>query len=136
MQHGLSLKAQHVKNLSETYNNHRAEFEEQLNAHRLGRRGGEPFNIKADFETLEPLVLPIDRLQTLAFDRLSLPTRPLSVLPMLIRSVESLNRTIDERNELIAEFRRTGPHSPAELIHFTSASATRLGILTTATVRL
>lgn len=112
----LGLKSQHVKRMKEAYDRQRADFEEfarRIAAGLIPR--GDQFDIQADFETLETFMFPLDRLQSLAFDGLSLPTRPLTVTPMVVRAVEALNRSIGERNRLIEEFRQSGPHTPEQL---------------------
>lgn len=110
----LALKSQYVSDLLTDYRKCLGAFEAELTVAREGERAPS-FALKVDFETIDPLVLPVERLQLLAFEKLSLGARPLAAVTTLIHSVHALNRTITERNELITEIRRTGPHAPPVL---------------------
>lgn len=102
----LSLKGQHIKRMKDTYDAKRAEFEDVDRRRREGRLPpGVHFELPADFETLTTLLVPVEPLQTIVLDKLSLRGRAHVLAPMLLQVVHSLNVSILERNRLIEEFR-------------------------------
>jgi hypothetical protein len=102
----LGLKGQHVKRMKECYDAKRAEFETINGKRREGKSPtGVQFELPADFETLTTLLVPVEPLQTIVLDKLSLHGRAHVLAPMLLQVVHSLNVSIVERNRLIEEFR-------------------------------
>jgi len=112
----LSLKKQHVKALKETFDKQR----DDLNTFHAGRKSGQIpnnviFQFQADLQTLETMLVPIGVLQKLVFEKISLNGRPLNLTSTLIRTVQSLNNSIQKRNQLIEIYRANSP-MPSELL--------------------
>ena len=104
------LKQQHVGPLKETFDKQR----EDLNTFQAGVKSGqipdnEIFQFEADLKTCETMFVPIEVLQKLIFEKISLDGRPLILNSNLIRAVQSLNNAIQKRNQLIEGYRAKTP---------------------------
>jgi len=108
----LSLKSQHVKRMKEEY-----ELQRQtcLAALSLNQQGIElpVARFQADLQDLSFPYQPIDILQNLMFDSLSVRGRPLSLITTLAQTVESLKQVLDQRNQLAESYRKENL-TPAE----------------------
>ncbi|MTD94722.1 hypothetical protein GIW81_10305 [Hyphomicrobium sp. xq] len=115
----LSLKAQHVRGMAQGYVRLRNEFGAFEDRQRSGLNPpNAEFHVPMELNTLEELVLPLDRLQLVASEKLSLPTRPSATVFTLIANAHSLNGSIRERNKCIEEFRTTAPHTHQERVQW------------------
>ena len=72
------------------------------------------FEYQADYSTLAPIFIVTGPLQKQIFEKISAVGRPLALTAALIRAVESLNRSIQERNELIEEMRSMPKETAAQ----------------------
>ena len=106
----LSLKKQHVKTLKENHDRH----VQDLNQFHAERKQGTiaddvVFRFQADFQSLETMLVPIGVLQKLIFEKISLNGRPLNLTATLIRTIQSLNNSIQKRNQLIELYKANSP---------------------------
>jgi hypothetical protein len=69
----------------------------------INRNGA--IEIFLDFRRLPRILLPLDSLEKLIFNNLSLVGRPISLVTVLGRTVDSLNSVIERRNELIETYK-------------------------------
>jgi hypothetical protein len=103
----LALKNQHVKALKENFDRQKAELEDFM-----GKRKArtiphdDPFSFQADLQTLVPQVVPIDTLKQLVFERLSLTGRALSLVTAIMQVTQSIEESLNKRNDLIQLYRR------------------------------
>jgi hypothetical protein len=115
----LSLKAQHVRDLAQNYRRLRQDFNEFADRQRRGLNPpGAEFHVPMELDTLEQLVLPIERLQLLASEKLNLAPRPSTAVSTVAATAHSLNVTIGERNSCLDDFRTTGPHTQGERVRW------------------
>ena len=99
----LSAKKQHIKSLKETFERHKLEAKDAIAKLQAGT-GGE-FRFQADFRTLPILQVPISLLQTLIFEKISLQGRPIILAATLAQTIEALNASIANRNQLVERFK-------------------------------
>lgn len=102
----ISVKKQHVKPTFDKYEKQRAEFIERVK----NRKPDEVIDFHADMQTLDIVRVPIEALQRLLFDRVNSPTRAISLMGVVDRTVHGLNNYIRARNDLCDEFRKNGVH--------------------------
>lgn len=115
----VSLKGQHIKRLKETYDEKKAELLECIGMRDAGTIPTETvFEFAADFQTLMPLTTPVEKLENIIIERISNRRRSVIFSSILSQIMHSLNGAIVERNMLIEEFRKGGPHSQSELFKF------------------
>jgi hypothetical protein len=115
----LGLKGQHIERLKTAYDRKKGELQEIIRR----RDGGElpadfQWEFAADFQTLTPILTPVDKLQNLVFEKLTSKRRTIVFASMLSQTVHLLNDAFAERTRLIEEFRQSGPHSQAQLFQF------------------
>jgi len=97
----LNEKHQIVKPLVDLFTDERQRFED---AHKPpGPRGEIRFNL--DLRSYNLNRTPIEQLEEIVFNQISAPTRPMSVVSILARTIQGLEAFVQERNELIREFR-------------------------------
>ena len=115
----IGLKRQHVRSLSEKHAADMKRFETFKKQKTAGEMpAGTVFQLTADFETLAPLDVPTAMMRDQIFEKLSVGARPLSMTIMLIQTIHSLNTVLASRNDLIEEWRQTGPHGHGGTILF------------------
>jgi hypothetical protein len=104
----LSLKQQHVRDLKATYDAQRRAVHEHDAALRAGRLPrGTPLELGAlDLGFLDVVRVRTDRLESLVLEDLSVTGKPRPLVSVLLQSVESLNHSIEFRNELINEMKQ------------------------------
>ncbi len=93
----LAMKKQLVKPMYDNYNKTKGDLEEF-------KQKKEPrgqFHFQADFQTLDPIVVPINILQKLIYEKISLNGRSLAAFSSLSRAKQSLENYIVSRNEFI-----------------------------------
>jgi hypothetical protein len=111
----LLAKKQHISSLRENFNQHRVAARAAIAAQQAGH--GQVFDFRADFRTLDILRLPLNLLQTLVFEKLSVQGRPILLLTTLDQTVKGLNESIGKRNELTETFKaKSLPSSSPELL--------------------
>jgi len=108
----LSLKKQHTKPLYETFVAKKAE----LKAFHQMRRAGQipqdqPFKCTADFSAPQMPLLPIDVLQRLVFEKLSVLGRPLALTISLAGVSASLADLMQKRATLVEQFKHLPPNA-------------------------
>jgi hypothetical protein len=102
----LALKKQHVKSLKEIYDAKKADLIEFMRKRDAGEISQDlVFDFKADLETLQPQVLPMDTLRAVVFERLSIVGRALNLVVTLNQTVESLAESLAKRNSLIESYK-------------------------------
>lgn len=102
----IGLKRQHVKPLKEKFDKAQGlEAEHRRRVQAAEIPGDTNFYFDVYLATLPQSRLPIDALQKLIFERISVNGRPLSLVATLAETTSSLNGSIDRRNELIEQFK-------------------------------
>ena len=102
----LSAKKTHIKSLKESLEKQKSEFNQFEEDRKNGLITGPLiFQFKADLQELPLLVLPIELLEKLVFEQISVNSRTLSLTISLVDSLQSLNISIRNRNEFIEELR-------------------------------
>lgn len=104
----LSLKKQHIKNLAQTYYDQKSTVEKINEQKKTGQPASSTFEFVADFQTIPPMNVPIDRLQSLVYDDISVIGRSLHLTSTLNETIQSLNRSIQERNNFIENYKLSG----------------------------
>jgi hypothetical protein len=106
----ITLKKQHVKRLRDEYEEEHRNVLGFLEARKAGRAPPQQtIDFKADMQTLTPPYTPVDQITRLVFDELPLPAGELFVAPLLLSSIRSLNESLEMRNTLINERKRSPP---------------------------
>lgn len=114
----LSVKKQHTQRLKEGFDTQKATLLDHKAKRESGQFGKDVvFNFQADLETLPPVMLPMQVLQTLIFEKLSLSGRPLVTISVLGSTVGALNGAIEKRNQLIETYKTGIPKLPTDLLH-------------------
>jgi hypothetical protein len=112
----LTIKKQHVKQLYESFERDRAAV---LEFKKRKRKPGEQFEFRTDFEFLAPVTVSIVPLQTLVFERISAPGRPLGLASILRQTIDSVNGSLELRNNLIQAFNEKNlPHDQLAPAYF------------------
>jgi hypothetical protein len=102
----ISVKRQNVKPMNDKYEKERAEFIARVK----NRKPDEVIDFHADMQTMDIVRVPLEALQRLLFDRVNAPTRAISLMGVVDRTVHGLNNYIKARNDLCDEFRKNGAH--------------------------
>lgn len=106
----ISLKRQHVKPIYETFVAKRAELAEVHEKRRLGQLSADqPFVFTADLRTLQMPLLPIQLIERIVFDKLSVIGRPLALTTSLSGVASTLADLMQQRRALIERFKRIPP---------------------------
>jgi hypothetical protein len=102
----LAFKKQHIKPLFDGFVEKKAELEEFKRKRNAGEIPKDlPFEFTADLRTLQMPLLPIDLLQRLVFEKLSVVGRPLALGAALAGVAASLTELMQKRAVLIEVFR-------------------------------
>lgn len=103
----LSLKKQHTKSLYESFVAKRNELKTFHQMRRVGQiPQDQPFEFTADLRTLQMPILPIDVLQRLVFEKLSVFGRPLALTTSLAGVSASLAELMQKRAILVEQFKQ------------------------------
>lgn len=98
----ISLKDQHVLRLGQNYDRTRKNFHNFNANHQKGDlKKGKILEIHADFESLDPIHVPSDVLSKQVFEKISANARIHILTNTLMRTIDSLNKSISRRNEII-----------------------------------
>lgn len=102
----LALKKQHIKALSDSYDDDLKKFEE----YKAKIRGGQippntPFELYPNLLYLEEISPPIATIQDIVLSRLSSVGRTISAVTALADAVKNLNSALSKRNELLSAFK-------------------------------
>jgi hypothetical protein len=113
----LGVKKQQVKPLYDEFNKSKAAFLDFKKNHNPGVSG--LFEFKADLEFLTPINVPINPLQNLIFEKISVVGRPLGLIGMLAQTVHHLDTWMERRNTLIQEIKAKRPsHEELSIIYY------------------
>ena len=107
----LRLKSQHVTSLKANYDKQYDAYVRFNTETKNGNPENKEFRYLADFEFMDPLVLPIDKLQELLFEKIAISGRPMNIATTLSEVLAALNGYIEKRNDLIKENKEKGPMS-------------------------
>lgn len=103
---GLSLKKQYVKDIRDKYVAQKAEVQEFHRRRRAGeQQPDEVFEFRADLRTLQMPTVPIDLLQQLVLEKISVTGRPLALIATLSGSINSLRQVLEKRSSLVEGFK-------------------------------
>lgn len=106
----IALKRQHVKPLYETFVAKRAELAEFHAKRRAGKIPTDhPFVFTADLRTLQMPLLPVQLIERLVFDKLSVIGRPLALTTSLAGVASTLADLMQRRSALIEGFKQIPP---------------------------
>ncbi len=106
----LGLKKQHVKSLKDNFDKQKEALIQFQQGFNLGIiQKGKTFHYTADFETIPISPVPVDVLQTLVFEKISVNGRPLSLTVTLNQTAAHLADSIKYRNQLIEKCRANSP---------------------------
>lgn len=113
----IQLKKQHIQAMYVGYN---AQFAELQEFHRK-RNAGEipreqPFRFHADLRSVQLPLMPIEVLQRLVFDKLSVTGRPLALAATIAGTIDSLRDLMEKRAELVSQFRAIPPGGHADTV--------------------
>jgi len=108
----LALKSQHVKQMKERYD----QANESYYNHQPNQ--GAPLTLRLDLQTLNPVTFPSDVLLRSVFEKTALGPKGLAALVTMSGAIDDLKLSIDYRNNLIAEFKKTPLATPKEKIEF------------------
>ncbi len=107
----ISLKRQYVRPMRERYLQARREYDDFRE--RARHHGGPPplvYDFHADIQTLTPVVAPTDVLERYVFEKISIHSRALAAAVDLLGAIDGLEKSINYRNELIADIHKKSPH--------------------------
>jgi hypothetical protein len=112
----LTFKSQHLQRFKTNYEDHRLIWLSILEARR--NHTAEP-QFPADMEPVDlsgisPINIPVESLQKLILEKISLQARPLAALLEIINTNMELNFIIEQRNKLIEHFKATQLHVPRQ----------------------
>ncbi|MDG4546588.1 MAG: hypothetical protein PQ612_10535 [Rickettsiales bacterium] len=105
----LSLKKQYVKSLKENFDKKKEELQKFQENRKVNTSDKNIFEFQADFQTIDPLLIPTDVLQKQAFENMTLNGRPFSLVTTLIQTIHAVNSHINKRNNLIALYHANPP---------------------------
>ena len=115
----LSLKKQNVKDLGFQYNRDKNSFVEFQNGRRHGQIPSDTvFEFKADFRSMNPMTMPDEILVKQVFEQIFAGARAYTLTNILIRTMDSLNQSIVQRNELIDTWKKSPETLGNNLIRF------------------
>jgi hypothetical protein len=105
----VTMKQQHVKPLKDAFERQKTELHTFLTKRNLRQIPPDTaFPFTADLRTLFLPPFPVDTLQKLVFERLSLDERrPLMLISAIGETAHGLNTSVDNRNRLIASYKAT-----------------------------
>lgn len=111
----LSIKRQHVKALKENFDAQAAALQDYKKKRDAGLISKEAeFHFLADLQLLTLPPLPIDILQTVAFEKATLGGRPINLTTTLGQTIHNLSLSMAMRNKLIETFMATKEEIKAE----------------------
>jgi len=115
----LSLKKQYVKSLKEDHDSKRKDLDKFLEEREKRLiKPEKQFELRADFQTISPLVLPVEILERQVFEKISTKARAQNLTSTLISTIQSLNSSINQRNKLIGLFKEQFPMEDGALVRF------------------
>ncbi len=115
----LSLKKQQVKDLGVQYKHVKNSFVEFQNGRRNGQISPDKtFVFPADFRSMNPMTMPDEILIKQVFEQIYADARAYVLTNTLIRTVDSLNQSIVQRNELIDTWKKSPETLGDNLLRF------------------
>ena len=115
----LSLKKQQVKELGLNYERQRTSLEKYQQERRRGELPPNAvFAFEMDFKSMNPMLMPSEILVKQVFEEISTGARALALTNTLVRTIDSLNRLIGQRNELIDIFKNKAEATEDERANF------------------
>jgi hypothetical protein len=113
----LNLKEQHVRKLAVDYAAQYQQVHEAVAAKKAGELKEAPIIGAMDLSTIDPVEVQIGILLKLVTEKLSVTGRPRPLAVELARCVDSLNRSIMQRNAILTDFGRSGLNSSQLVPH-------------------
>lgn len=123
----IALKEQHIVKIKTDLDKNKERWEQ----HEAQRLAGQPvgaFSLPVEFKTTAPITVPIEALEKLVFDKISLQHRPLAIFGILVQTIDSLNALIAERSKVIEEFKASRNQGGRPLLEFYLGIPTATGI--------
>lgn len=110
----MAFKRQHAGPVYEKFCRDRETLEAYERRAASGEGLGERFEFQADLRSLPAVVMPVQAIETLVFDKLSSVGRPLVLVNEFSTQLTALNSTIDTRAQLIVELGEVMSKSSSE----------------------
>jgi hypothetical protein len=111
----LSLKRQHIRPMRDRY---MATYKQYIQFQKLKNKNDgssrRVFELHADLQTISPVKVPTEILEKYAFEKISIRGRVLAAAVDLVSAIDSLDKSIKYRNDLIAEIQQAPP--PPEML--------------------
>ncbi len=101
----INMKDKHILPLHRDYHMDREVVIGTLDAAKSGATV-DPIEVPYNLQTLTPIWLPIQTLERLVFEKISIRGRGLVAAVEIISCIDALEKSINYRNELIAEFKK------------------------------
>ena len=106
----LGMKSEHIQSMRDKYEEEQTKLDLFLKAKKAGTvPPRQTFEFTADLQTLKPLLSPTEPIQRLMFDQISITGAALSVLPILLATIQSLNETLTDRNHIVEDWKKDRP---------------------------
>ena len=105
----LAFKKQHVREIAALFLKQKELFIEHQQKISAGEDVAQLY-LLFDLRNIESPRVPVAVLQNLLFDRISVTGRPLALMSTLQQTIESLERSVAARNNLIEQFKKIDPN--------------------------
>lgn len=106
----VGMKKQIVRPLRERYDEAKRAYDEHQRAVAAYRGGPQPvLQLVTDFQTITPIKIPTEQLESFVFEKISLRGRGLAVAVTLAGAIDGLDKAVQYRNALIEEIRLAAP---------------------------
>ncbi|MER8802451.1 hypothetical protein [Mesorhizobium sp. M0998] len=113
----MALKKQHLVAMLARFREMEKQFAEFMEKRQAAKEAEQPekFLFQADLHTLPISKVPMDRLETIVFEKLTLDTKTLSLVIAVSTAIDALNTSTTARNDMIAKWYE-GPARPDDEI--------------------
>ncbi|RUX29963.1 hypothetical protein EOA13_11305 [Mesorhizobium sp. M7A.F.Ca.US.011.01.1.1] len=113
----MSLKKQHLIGMLARFREMEKQFADFIEKRQAAKEGEqqEKFLFQADLHSLPISKVPMDRLETIAFEKLTLDTKTLSLAIAVSTAIDALNTSMAARNDMITKWYE-GPARPDDEI--------------------
>lgn len=106
------VKGQLIKPLKDAFDKQRSEMADfQKAREQRSIPSNQPFAYEANFQDIKPIRVSMEALRRLLFEKISIVGRPLNLAAVLSLSVDGLNSSLENRNEIIATYKANPPDS-------------------------
>lgn len=104
------LKHQHVRPFKTNFETQKAEFDDFQRKRQQGEISlQQQYDLQVDFQTFKPIPVPIEVLQTLLFEKVSVTGRALPLVTTLSQCITALASALEMRNQIIENRKTKSP---------------------------